>query len=657
MSEELGPLTLTIKVDKQTGAISVLNEEMKALGQGSAQNTASFALLTNALKDLGPTMASLAGPLATLGTIAGVAAFFKEASAEAEDYAQRLRFVGSELGNLKGAHTASLEAVKEWAKAIEQSTQFSEKQALETLPALLRATGDFAVAQRLSTVAQNTSVATGRDLAEVTNILAFAYQGNARGLMQLKRMLGESADASTNAGKFILELEKRYQGAAANSDTLTKAQAQLKNTFVDLEKQVGDQVNPTLTSLVKALTTVMDWTRLLEASVASTFNIIGSIIVTVTAEIGASLSSLVDVIIALLSGNFAQAKKIAQDGVSDVVGIFKIGVEDAKKEIINGGEAIGKIEKEIADRSVKTHKDASDTKGGFDTKDKAAAKKNYEMQLADLQQNLQLQLDTHGKTLAQKLRLTLTENKAEEAANNEAAKKGIITQDEAEKKNQKLHFDSKKAQLDADQKYKDDATAIYEEWARKAMDVQGQVAHFAVSAGDEILKSFSDSAAKTLLEQKSFADAMTALYKKMVEQILAELIKIAVEQAAIKITEVALFGFAEGGRVSKPTVAMIGEGGEPETVVPDSKAQLFAAGVMASGGDKASGSHGAAGGPVTVNFGDIHMSFTGTDMSDPVVRQQIMSLIGQELKKETVEAIQFASRSTNLSRKYQDRAV
>jgi SLT domain-containing protein len=35
-------------------------------------------------------------------------------------------------------------------------------------------------------------------------------------------------------------------------------------------------------------------------------------------------------------------------------------------------------------------------------------------------------------------------------------------------------------------------------------------------------------------------------------------------------------GLAEGARVSKPTLALIGEGGEPEYVVPQSKAIKFA---------------------------------------------------------------------------------
>jgi hypothetical protein len=47
------------------------------------------------------------------------------------------------------------------------------------------------------------------------------------------------------------------------------------------------------------------------------------------------------------------------------------------------------------------------------------------------------------------------------------------------------------------------------------------------------------------------------------------------------VPQVSLPRFAEGGVVSGPTLAMVGEGGEPEYIVPQSKASTFAANWMA----------------------------------------------------------------------------
>ncbi|NBS70804.1 hypothetical protein EBT31_18150, partial [bacterium] len=47
------------------------------------------------------------------------------------------------------------------------------------------------------------------------------------------------------------------------------------------------------------------------------------------------------------------------------------------------------------------------------------------------------------------------------------------------------------------------------------------------------------------------------------------------------VSPVQLPRFAEGGVVTGPTIAMVGEGGEPEYIVPQSKASKFAANWMA----------------------------------------------------------------------------
>jgi TP901 family phage tail tape measure protein len=77
-----------------------------------------------------------------------------------------------------------------------------------------------------------------------------------------------------------------------------------------------------------------------------------------------------------------------------------------------------------------------------------------------------------------------------------------------------------------------------------------------------------------------------------------------------EVSTVSLPRFADGGVVSRPTLAMVGEGGEPEYIVPQSKAGAFAANWMA-------GRRGAAAIPATTGGGTAQINIT----TGPVLQQ------------------------------------
>ena len=88
--------------------------------------------------------------------------------------------------------------------------------------------------------------------------------------------------------------------------------------------------------------------------------------------------------------------------------------------------------------------------------------------------------------------------------------------------------------------------------------------------------------ADMILEGKSFQDAMNAVFNTVLRTAIETFTRIAIEAAiAQAATEGAtgggggggflgLLGFAEGGVVTKPTVALVGEAG-PEAIVPLNK--------------------------------------------------------------------------------------
>ena len=93
-------------------------------------------------------------------------------------------------------------------------------------------------------------------------------------------------------------------------------------------------------------------------------------------------------------------------------------------------------------------------------------------------------------------------------------------------------------------------------------------------------------------------------------------------------------GFAEGGYVTGPTPALVGEGGEPEYIIPQSKMAgamaRYASGTRGAGvidGPEGSGGYGSAGaGPMSIN---ISGGVTTIDNTDYIRKDQVPSIIAQ----------------------------
>jgi hypothetical protein len=91
---------------------------------------------------------------------------------------------------------------------------------------------------------------------------------------------------------------------------------------------------------------------------------------------------------------------------------------------------------------------------------------------------------------------------------------------------------------------------------------------------------------------------------------------------------------------------MIGEGGESETVVPDSKAKLFAAGVL-SGGD-------TTGRGVNVNMGGFVFNGSG---GGGLNSSDVINDLVAKMKNETIEGVRFALAAANTASRNTSRAT
>ena len=125
---------------------------------------------------------------------------------------------------------------------------------------------------------------------------------------------------------------------------------------------------------------------------------------------------------------------------------------------------------------------------------------------------------------------------------------------------------------------------------KSAGDNFRELGAIAANVTDAIFANFGTAFAQMLMEGKSFTKQFAALFKSLAISVIADIaamiMKMLVFRTIATLVGSPVFGFtpfAEGGRVTKPTLALIGEGGEPESIVPDSKAKKFAIDVLTKG--------------------------------------------------------------------------
>ena len=212
--------------------------------------------------------------------------------------------------------------------------------------------------------------------------------------------------------------------------------------------------------------------------------------------------------------------------------------------------------------------------------------------------------------------------------------------DEANKKAAK---EAKRQEEEAQRRLEADPGFQMQQQLEKLLDTQNQVAFAATSMGDAFANAFGDVVTGAKTGQEALADMLKSIasdFLAMAKKIIAQQLAMILYGTIMKALGVSMPGgdfnsaaaspggsagvagiggngfispFAEGGYVNKPTNALIGEGGEPEYVIPESKMRESMSrysrgsrggGVIPSdGGSSASGDGGTAvAAPIDVRY-------------------------------------------------------
>lgn len=243
-------IQLSIKVNSETGQLEVLGAKLKGVADSAKGTQGAFAGLSGEASGL---IKSLL-PFATAG---GILAFFTDSVKAAEEENQalnRLKFTVTAMG---GSWDAAKDQVMAWGTAIAATTRFSDGEAFNALDRLARVTGNVTSAQKASQVAMGLSVASGKSLAETTELMANLLAGNERALIETKREFGAFAGEARTAQQALDLLNNKFGDAAFKEDSFTKQTDQLKNAFGEFKEQVGRGLIPALLPVFDILSMIM----------------------------------------------------------------------------------------------------------------------------------------------------------------------------------------------------------------------------------------------------------------------------------------------------------------------------------------------------------------------------------------------------------------
>jgi len=371
------------------------------------------------------------------------------------------------------------------------------------------------------------AVVANMDLASAANILTLAYEGQPRGLMQLAKALGVTGDKAKDAAFLLGEVERRGKFASDNLQTLAFQAKQASNAFQDLKEAMGAALEPAAKlyyaikeELGKEFAIDLKQVQSLGPIAAEAFQLAYAEVEGFVKRAGATFKYYKD----SLLGDSLKAQADYHNSVA------KIDKDQAAKEKIASEAAQAEFDSIWAEKTAVVA---------------AASTAQIQIQAKAHQKELQDEKDLHKKQ--------------EEELKRIAAERKKIAEDW-----------SKAVSSNAQQA----ASAMTKAFMEGTLSV-GKAFEI---LGKAIFKSIVEAIGKSLI-QDSVGDfikaaAAFAAYDYLGAEGFAAsgAIKAGGGGAIIGVADAAL---AEGGVAVRPTRALIGEGGEPEAVVPLSKAGDF----------------------------------------------------------------------------------
>ena len=244
MASDIPPILIDVQVEmgRVKSQLDQLQSEIKQVGDAAKGQESKVGGLENKLGKLA------SGFKKIVGAAAVVSVFTASAKAAAED-AQSIALLNKQLELSVGATEGQKEAVDASIQAMSDATGIVDDKIRPSFAALVRATGDVAQAQTLTTLALDAAAAKGKDAEAVASALAKAHNGNTRQLAMLFPELKNSKDMMAD----LAAETKGMAEAAADANPMMRLTVQ----FDRLKETLGAAVMPLLSQLVPVFEKLM----------------------------------------------------------------------------------------------------------------------------------------------------------------------------------------------------------------------------------------------------------------------------------------------------------------------------------------------------------------------------------------------------------------
>jgi hypothetical protein len=192
--------------------------------------------------------------LAAIGTVA-----FDAVKAFAEDDAAAQK-LGTTLKNVTYATDDQVSAVEDFITKTSVAAAVADDELRPALDSLVRGTGDVAQAQDLLGLALDISAGTGKDLGTVADTLSKAYNGNFTALKKLDPALASLIEEGGDADEIFGRLAGTFEDQASTAANTT--QGKMKNLGIqmgELKESIGAAVVPLADKLLPKFLAFAAW--------------------------------------------------------------------------------------------------------------------------------------------------------------------------------------------------------------------------------------------------------------------------------------------------------------------------------------------------------------------------------------------------------------
>ena len=654
-------LNVTVRVNKETGQLEVVRSELKGLGQdveklGKTSETSKQAV------------GGLMSSITDLASKAAVLAFFKTAIDEFSETEEAWRKIGSNMNALGLAFDENRPKIEAWTQAMQDKAHMEDTAALTALNTAIERTKDYGQAMKLVQLSQDIAISGNKNFKTVLDSVTQAAGGSQGALQKLKMEFGAQLQGVTTNQEALNKLAAVYGGSAEKAQSFKLGLTDIRNELGDVAKEVAGGFIPALQEGWAAFGgTAMVTLRSVGTAVGGLFSLVISGLSTSAQIFRSIVEGVVTVVFDLVTGRFRKAKEDAGKVLGEIVDITRKESGKMSETFFSTLDNLGKV----YSGAKEAHKSALAEMNDFTA---AATEKDKRIVLSELEQRLQVlkqseQLSLANKMLSEEQRISIIRQYAQMEIDEVLRTKAEIGDAELQsgERISQIHQDTELKIINLKQRAAENWKQGLDDWYRHGMNVNARFADTGKQAFDSLANSMGAATAKMIMHGASFTKTFESMFKAMAEQVIAQIVAIiakwmvlnALTGGGVSLTKV--LGLAEGGRVDKPTLAVIGEGGEGETVVPDSKAKTFAMGVLAAGaGDlgpvssKPAGGGGTAGGGTTVilNLGGVTIN-AGGGHGDIY---ELARVLLQGFNEETAEYVRLALTMDNVATKYSGRA-